>query len=300
VLYYTDCGTSMIGTLISLIPYVLASGTIVLGLVEFVRKWEEHKNKPLRTAIFTALILMGALTIVSLRLDRNEKERKDKNAEEANRKLQKKLDLATKAENTAIQDQKNTTAQFLTKFENLSGELSDIKQQVATVELQKKVASLQAELQKTQKAMAPGPKAKLTFTFAPYTNPPIIGGHPGVVVPITDTTLPVSADGSVHVEFTVLNLSQANALNIGLTLALCEGCKFKNEPEGFHKLLGDSDEHRWINLPALHPAEAFRTISVDLILPRPISAFVMGVQYRCDTCPNDSMPSAGTVHLVIP
>ena len=284
----------MIGTLISLIPYLLASGTILLGLVEFFRKWTEHKSKPLRTVILTLLIIMGALTIISLRLNKNENTQNEKRAEEANTSLQRKLDLATKAENTAIQDQKNNTAQFLTKFRELSGQLSDIKQQVATADLQKRVASLQAELQKTQKAMAPGPKAKLTFTFAPYINPAMTEGPP---VPLTDVRLPAAEDGSVHVQFAILNLSDANALNIGLTLLICDPCKFATEPEEFRKLPGDTDTHRWMAITALHSHEVYHTMSVDVFAGASPS-FTIGIIYRCDTCVTERTGSQGTVHIM--
>jgi hypothetical protein len=75
--------------------------------------------------------------------------------------------------------------------------VSDLQTQVATEALQKKLASVQAELQNTQKALAPGPKAELSFSFAPFPNTPF--GQP--IVLVTDKTLPLNVDGSVHIDF---------------------------------------------------------------------------------------------------
>jgi len=289
----------MTKSLINLIPYVLALGAIVLGLVDFFRKREEYKDKRLRRVVLTILSIMGVPTVVSLRLDKNEKEQKDKRGEEALNTLQHKVDSATTAESTAIQDQKNNTTQFLTKFGQLSAEVNELKQQVTTAELQKKLASVQAELQKTQKAMAPAPKAKLTFTFFPFINPTLREDQTSFapVVPVTEVKLPVTADGSVHVEFAVLNLTKANALDIALTLAICDGCKFAKEPEGFTRQPDLPDTDRWRAITAIHASEHV-LMSVDIIPSPTMTNFKIGIQYRCDTCTLDEIPTLGTIHLM--
>lgn len=280
------------------VPYGLIVGTVALGLVEFVRKREEYKNKQLRWTVFAVLVAMGVLTFVSFRHDKIEKEQTDRKADEATKALQAKVDVATAAENAAIQDQKNNTGQFLAKFGQLSAEVNELKQQVTTAELQKKLASVQAELQRTQKAMAPAPKAKLRFTFSPFINPPIYEGQAVVepVVPVTDVELPAAADGSVHVEFSVLNLTEVAALNVSLTLKICDECKFAKEPEGFITQPGEPDTHRMRALPWIHAAERLPPMSV-YVIPPPLPSFKIGIDYRCDTCALDLTPTLGTVYV---
>ncbi len=57
--------------------------------------------------------------------------------------------------------------------------------------LQKELTSVENELQKTQKALEPGPKAELNFSFSPFrkTSP---------IELVTEKTLPLNADGSIH------------------------------------------------------------------------------------------------------
>jgi hypothetical protein len=282
--------------LFSAIPYVLAAATIAYGGVDLYRKRNELRKEPLRRAVLALFILIGALTLLSLYHENDEKQKSEHKAEHDIETLKHKVDNATESEKTAIEDQKNNTTVFIAKFGQLSTEVDELKHQVATAELQKKLASVQAELQKTQKAMAPAPKAKLSFTFVPFVNPPIRSDQ--TVAPVTDVSLPVAGDGSVHVEFTVLNLTQANALNIFLTLGICGGCKFAKEPEGFTKQPGDLDTQRWRAIAVLHEAEHLPPMSVDIVPPSTTPTFTMGIEYRCDTCSLDKEPTLGTVHVL--
>ncbi len=201
--------------------------------------------------------------------------------------MQGKVDAANQA-------QKDNPVLFLNQFKALSGEVSDLKTQVRTEALQKKLDTVQTELVNTQKAMAPGPKAKLAFIFWPFLNPPLSSGLP---VPVTDTNLPVSSDGSVHVEFSILNLTSVDAVNVTLNLVVCNECKFAREVEGFTKLAGQLDTQRFINLPQIHALECLRTIEVDIIVPVTLSTFQIGLMYRCHSCVLPTEVTKGTVHV---
>jgi hypothetical protein len=170
--------------------------------------------------------------------------------------LQGKVDTANRA-------QESNTKAFIESLSRMSGELTDLKAEVKTEALQKKLASVQAELLNTEKALAPGPKAELTFTFVPYTNPP--AGHP--VNPVTDITLPTNRDGSVHVEFSVLNLTTVEAVNAELDIQICDQCKYAKEPAGLIKLPGMRDTWRYLSLPHHQALQAHQTISLDIIVP---------------------------------
>jgi seryl-tRNA synthetase len=215
-----------VSSFFGLLSYVLLVGTISLGIEEFLRKRdEEFKDKRRMKVVFAVLIIMGGLNLVSFYHDNNEKEQKEKTAEKENSDLQRKVESATQAQNTAIRAQKDNTAQFLTKVGELSDKVNELQHQVTTAELQKKLASVQAELLNTQKAMAPGPKATLAFSFVPFENPPA----PRDMVPRTDVELPVNGDGSVHVEFSIVNVTNVNALSASITLVICDQCTVDND-----------------------------------------------------------------------
>jgi hypothetical protein len=100
------------------------------------------------------------------------------------------------------------------------------------------------------------------------------------------------------VTFTVIDLSEANALNITLTLLICDDCKFAKEPDGFQQLPGDDrNTHRTLKTASLRIAEFASTMTVDIIPPPRALSFTMGIEYRCDTCAVVQTPMIGTVHV---
>ena len=166
------------------------------------------------------------------------------------------------------------------------------KSKVTNEELKKQLATVQAELQSTQKALVQ-PKAILTLTLRPYINPPI--GQP--VVPVTQITRPISADGSVHVEFAVLNLTDNPAVDGELTLQICDNCKFSKEPEQFAKLAGEPDTQRHLDFTRLLPMTALESLSADIIPPLGADKISLAVQYRCKTCILVRDPPMALVYL---
>jgi hypothetical protein len=275
------------------IPYILAISTIIGGAVDLYLKREEYKSRRLRQGVIFLFILTGLLTIVGLYHENEEKEKASKKAEASNTELKGKMDAAMKAENTAIQDQRNNTEVFARQFKALSVEVGDLKTQVRTEALQKKLDSVQAELLNTQKAMAPGPKATLVFTFFPFTNSSSFEQS----APVTDINLPIMEDGSVHIEFAIVNFTAVDALNVSINLGIPDGCRFAKEPEGFKKVPGNPDTQRFIALPQIHALEFLRPISTNIVVPGTMSQFSMGITYRCNTCVLTREASLGTVHV---
>ncbi len=146
------------------VPYLLAGGAILLGAFEIVKDWKEYKTAWLRMSVSVVFIIVAALSIASLQHDNHEKKNARNKADSDMKALQSKADAATQA-------QAENTKMYLESFTKMSGQISDLKAEVKTEALQKRLAAVQAELLKTQKEMEPGPKAELTFTFAPYPNP---------------------------------------------------------------------------------------------------------------------------------
>jgi hypothetical protein len=192
--------------------------------------------------------------------------------------------------------QMDNTQVFLDSLKKLSEKISDLETQVKTKELQQQLATVKDELQKTQKALAPGPKAVLAFSFEPFINPPAGSGSPAA--PVTEVKLPVLADGNVRVEFTVLNLTDVDALEGFINLIICDECKFVKEPTGFKKVQGLSDRERSHNFQRILRRSSMQTVSVDVIVPPKRTGIRIGITYRCRTCVLDEKPSEGIVHLV--
>jgi hypothetical protein len=277
----------------SAIPYVLAIATILAGGLDLYHRWDELKEKPLRKLVPILFVLIGLLTLVTLHHEDTEKHKADQDIQG----LRTQVKLASQAEDTAIQNQKDNTATFLSQFQKLSGEVADLKTQVQTAALEKKLAIVQGELERTQKALAPAPKAALFFSFVPFPNPP----RPQQATPVTDVKLPLAKDGSVHVTFTVLNQTNVDALDGGLILQICDECKFAKEPARFSKHEALLDTERQMDFDHIFGETAIFPIALDVIPPPPPSTGVtITILYRGRTCVLHTQGTMGTVHVIGP
>lgn len=266
------------------IPYLLAAGTLLLGIFELAKDKEDYTKRRLGTPVAVIFIIVALLQFVSLHQDRREKSDAEKNIS----------DLAGQVK-AANQAQSDNTKMYVDSFSKMSSKLGELQTEVKTDALQKKIGTLQSELQNTQKALAPGPKAKLEFTFAPFTNSP-----PGIR-PVTDITLPKNPDGTMHFDFSILNLTDVDATDIGINFSICTRCKFASETPSLVKVAGLEDSMRLLSIPLLHAREANQVIGVDFIPPAdssPSGATIqVGFIYRCHTCVLDTNALQGTIHV---
>jgi hypothetical protein len=209
---------------------------------------------------------------------------------------QTRIAALRKAVETANKNQEDNTKQFVDAFGKLSRKVGDLQTQVATEDLQKKLSNVQRELQQTQKALAPAPKAKLLFTFLPYDR-----GQLGVRFgkPSTEVTLPVEQDGSVHVEFTVLNATRVEARDGEYDVIVCDVCSYAKEPEGFKKLAGRPERERYFGFARLGALADLPSTRIDVVVPKDVRIFEIGIMYRCATCeiPQSNEGLSGTIHV---
>lgn len=272
-------------------PYLLALGTLALGVFSLLKDWHSHSPTG-RRAVAVFLCAVAGLTLIrQYNEDAQRNTERQKQAEAA-----KRLDGQVAAANEA---QKANTAMYLDSFGKLSQKVSDLQTQVKTDELQKRLANVQAELQATEKALAPGPKARLQFTFVPFHNPPANSGDP--VRPITETTLPVDSEHTVHILFSILNLTDVAASDGEITLIICEPCRFAKEPAGFTKLPGENETHRFKTFQNMLPQVSYTEGPIDVIInDDTIQRIAIGFQYRCRTCIVEKTPPMGIVNLTRP
>ncbi len=114
--------------------------------------------------------------------------------------------------------------------------------------------------------------------------------------------MPLNSEGSVHVEFAILNMTAVDAIDNVINLIICDRCKYAREPVGFSKLPGFSEATRFLGV-TIHAKEAFQTTSLDIIPPAGTENIEVGFTYRCHACvlhlgvnPN----TAGIIHIVRP
>jgi hypothetical protein len=121
-------------TLLNSIPYLLAVLTILLGVFTLIKEWNEYKKlKWLRQCVLVVLILVGGLTLVSLRVDQTTKEIEKLKAEQDIHDLKKEVIAAHTA-------QTDNTKVFLDRLGAMSTEVSNLQGEVKTEALKAKLA----------------------------------------------------------------------------------------------------------------------------------------------------------------
>jgi hypothetical protein len=241
------------------IPVVIPS-LIAASQIRF-KDWNSYNPRSIRY-----LLLLAVLIACSWGILYQSQQISDKAATSA------RADAAQKAQ------QDNTTI-FAKSLSALSTELGDLKTKVTTEDLQKKIITLQAKL---DNALNP-PQARLAFSFAPFKTVKTDDSHSSGE-PVTEKNLSLSPDGSLHVDFTVLNLTDVDAIDGEMMLQICDVCKFAKEPAEFSKLAGQDERQRHKTFDRIHSQVALYTLSADIIVPPGSKNVALGMYFRCKTC----------------
>jgi hypothetical protein len=274
------------GSVIRMLNYFLPIAASFIALLQLAKDWGAHQTTWRRGAALLLIVLFGAGSAInSYYLNRRTARQHASDQAEI-----KGLKTAVETANHA---QEANTAHFLAALDKLSSEVRDLQTQVKTEKLQSKLAVVQAELQKTQKALGPGPKAELSFTFFPF--PRTEPGQP--IVLVTNKTLPL-INGSIHVEFNIVNTTDVDAVDSEVDFQICNGCRYAKEPDGLQKLPGLTDAQRYLYMHDLLAKMAYKTLSVDVIPPPLVQNFLVGIEYRCHTCVIPQQLSSGMVHIL--
>lgn len=248
-------------------PYVLAIAALAIGVFDLIKEWAEEKRSWLKVSKGITLCIVAVLSLVGVY-----QESKDKIEQRAaTTKVEGQLDEANKA-------LRDNTALYLTTYKDLSGQVTDLKTQVKTDELQKKLTSVETQLEATQRALV-GPKATLAFSF----DPPSVSSDGNDLIPVTQTILPVADSGAVHMSFDVINNTTIDAVDGELTLQICDGCKFGKEPDGSRKLQNAPETQRDFPFQRILPKTRV-SFGADLIVPPKVPWVTVVLSYRCQTC----------------
>jgi hypothetical protein len=137
-------------------------------------------------------------------------------------------------------------------------------------------------------ANAPKPKANLVGTFATLKD---------AEVPVTRLRAKV-VDNVVAVDVMVYNKSEVIASNVWISVRLCDGCVFANEPTGWIKARGAYENDRQHVFGSLNPRMFTEAFQMHITPPPEVSQVPIGVIGDCDTCgPRDPEGAVLTIEL---
>jgi hypothetical protein len=95
--------------------------------------------------------------------------------------------------------------------------------------------------------------------------------------------LPVK-DGVVHVVFVVCNDADIPALDGGVSLIICDACKFASEPPQFIKVPGEEEPRRLRKFEQILPKTVSQDFTADVQVPPNLDSMEFGIDYRCRNC----------------
>jgi hypothetical protein len=165
---------------------------------------------------------------------------------------------------------KSQHEQDLNELRNVNSQLADLKQDIATKDLRKKMTSLQGEL---DKYLSSNPKIELETGFP-------TGGR---AEPLA-TERYITVEGThAKVDVEVRNMTQVYAENVELWISICDECSFVSEPIGSQNLPGNGPKIRYWNGLKLAPLVA-NDKTIEMEVPRPYDRTFISVRYACENC----------------
>ena len=216
-----------------------------------------------------------------------------------NQQIKDKAAAKTRAE-AAEKAQRDNTQLFLGSLQDLDGKVNELQTKIATEPLRRElasakenIASVTAELQKTEAALAPAPKAALLFSLPGFQYSPTDKTY----TPVLRMGLDPTADGVVTVPINIINTTETDALQGHINFFICDGCKYAKEPLGMTKILGTIEQLRDLAFPQILAADAAHDINIDIIVPKGVRSFEVAVMYRCHTCILDREGSKAVINV---
>lgn len=247
-------------TILSIISSVVLVGiTLLAGLIKDWRDWPRWARG---TVLILILIVGAAGVLMAIYANREAKQR------------DQKIVRLTQAFQTEQANHQRNIARFQEQFDRLNEDIGELKSKVRTQELEQQLEETRAELRATQEALAPGPKAKLAFSF--------FATDLKFSAPQRETSIPAQ-DDRVTFEFVVINPTDVDALNGELWLYICDDCRFGREPQGLTRLDGMAETIRYRRF-TLHGRTTMRKTSVEIVVPERARYINVGFNYRCRAC----------------
>jgi hypothetical protein len=260
---------------LSIVALFVTAASAIVSLVKEHQERRERNEQNTRQwhwHVRLGLTLLGFFTGVILIVlsARSSKASEDKHVQERAADKQQIAGLSQAVE-TQIQNNETQYLRHQKELGSLRDQVTDLKKDIATEDLRKKIESLEGRL---DKSLAPRPLAKLQSSFwrADLRNEPIRE----IYAPVDENV--------VTFDFTLINYSEVSAGDITLWLRICKDCKYHKEPEGSRLVPGAEPTERLfpnLNLPA---GVRWQKLTVEMEIPPNTNRIEVGTRYRCSDC----------------
>src|SRR5882724_6049542 len=248
----------------------------VIAVISLAKESQEKKDEhPRRWHWHTRLVLSLIGLVVGLVLAiRGETSKLKSESTHRTERESDKQQITKLQQSVEIQIQNNDKQyeRHQTELHNLQDQLIDLKKDIATEDLRKKMGILQGQL---DKALADKPKAKLetSFFLEDDTGDPILHER---YVPVENNI--------AKFDFTIENHSPVFAKDIGLWIRICDACKFHSEPKNFVHVAGARESERLFRGFDLPPGARYEKLTAEIEVAPGYDKAAVGTQYRCVDC----------------
>jgi len=99
-----------------------------------------------------------------------------------------------------------------------------------------------------------------------------------------EITLRRKLDGSISFDFVMINKGDVTAKNGGLTVRICDLCKYFAEPAEFRHIAGSGDKDRQFHFDHLLARASAEKHTIAVVPDTILNRFEVDIMYACDNC----------------
>lgn len=273
-----------------LLPYSQPIGGAAIAIMVLIYKdLKSYRNPVAALAVLCSILLFSGMAALNTFRERQNKSHEKTLAEQSASTLTEKIELTREQ---VVSNARKTGLDIA----KLSGDFNNFKEEVKPEELRNRMDAMNSELEKTQVALAPVPKADLTFTFPGFKN----AGTATKFVPIREIILNQTPDGVVTIPVVIVNPTNSDAGQGHINFIICDACKYAKEPKAMTKIEGMPEQLRDLSFIQLLAMDSVTDVTLDVIPPVGAKTFQIGIQYRCRSCTLQKEAVVGTVNINSP
>jgi outer membrane murein-binding lipoprotein Lpp len=258
------------------ISYLLLTIPSAIALLSLAKDWKAHSSHWRRGGVLIGVVAVLVLGVLNLHGTNKQHEADKRSLRSENDTLNRKIDVLQGEVRDSREQTKALGEVSAQNLSHLTDRVVDLQTKIETADLRKEADGLRRELQNTQKAMTPAPKAHLVIN---------VGAEPGTIASVDTSTISLQiAKDHLKVPVNFVNPTEADAIDGYTAAVFCDACQLAQELPGWVRIDGAPDRQRNSDFGRILSKTATQTYVFDLIVPPAFTSIQMGFTYRCKTC----------------
>jgi hypothetical protein len=265
-------------------PFRIYGLQVIIGLIALLGIWKDYSENKKRSKkhgkwIYLGLFLLTAflmiLSIVDTRSNRAKVAKDTQQAVGEKQTADARINFLTDQVGQLRGDSRANSDGFRKSFDGLYQRFANLQAKVTNADLIREIDETKKELRATQDKLNT-PKATLipSFYFLDYSYKP----------PILEMSASRQPEGSIPIDFVVINPSDVSALRGEITLRICDLCQYAKEPEGFTKRNGAHNNDRAKSFEHILGNTLLEKMTAEINTPLNVNRIEVMVVVVCENC----------------